>query len=548
MSRYLRAFVLALVGSTTLAVSASTSNSNGWCQSSWSTNTCQLFTESMDYLDRIYDASAGYVYDPSAATALRHDTRTSVWYAVGLLARDQGDDVAQAMTIIRNVIDAQFKDTSDQWYGDYQQYPEEPTVGTPAYPPIIYDTWDPNWREFIGTAFIIALEEFPHLIDADMTQLMHASLYNDTTGDSYRVGGVDDDNLYPSYTNPSLMRAIITGWTGRKLGDQNMTNSGETYAKEIIELFDRADTLSEFNSATYTGVSLIALTMWAKYAAEDSVMKGKGKEMLQDTWDTIGELYHAGLKNLAGPWDRAYGFDMQKYFGIMSGHIWSLVGKETSPVIDKVYMMSHNSDFSISPLIAILSNFHNSLVPSSAVQALKAFPGEHTVNTSAYSIPYDSFPRQVAAWLSEGISIGAETFNESVVGGPAINPSQFNPAVIKWDTGAGIGWITLYATEPALNAEVGPGYLNLTYPRGTSASQFQFLVSPFETQRNVAGWEDIVGLDITVSGNMDPNTLNISYSLSDQVINDFRFWNFTYSMPANSTAIPNVLLEVQLQT
>lgn len=106
-------------------------------------------------------------------------------------------------------------------------------------------------------------------------------------------------------------------------------------------------------------------------------------------------------------------------------------------------MMSHNSDFSISPLIAILSNFHNSLVPSSAVQALKAFPGEHTVNTSAYSIPYDSFPRQVTAWLSEGISIGAETFNESVVGGPAINPSQFNPAVIQWDTGAGIGWITV---------------------------------------------------------------------------------------------------------
>lgn len=70
----------------------------------------------MEYLDRIYDASAGYVYDPSAATALRHDTRTSVWYAVGLLARDQDDDVAQAMTIIRNVIDAQFKDTSDQWW------------------------------------------------------------------------------------------------------------------------------------------------------------------------------------------------------------------------------------------------------------------------------------------------------------------------------------------------------------------------------------------------------------------------------------------------
>lgn len=87
-------------------------------------------------------------------------------------------------------------------YGDYQQYPEEPPVGSPAYPPVMYDSWDPNWRGFIGTAFIIALEEFPHLVTEDMTKLMHASLYNNTVGDSYRVGGVDGDNLYPSYTNP----------------------------------------------------------------------------------------------------------------------------------------------------------------------------------------------------------------------------------------------------------------------------------------------------------------------------------------------------------
>lgn len=129
---------------------------------------------------------------------------------------------------------------------------------------------------------------------------------------------------------------MISGWTGHKLGDDNMTRAGEMYANDIISLFDRAETLSEFNSATYTGVSLIALTTWAKYAAEGSVMKGKGKEMLQATWTTIGHLYHASLKNLAGPWDRSYGFDMQKYFGIMSAHIWTLVGKEKSPVIDKV--------------------------------------------------------------------------------------------------------------------------------------------------------------------------------------------------------------------
>ncbi|KAF7593026.1 hypothetical protein BBP40_012113 [Aspergillus hancockii] len=515
------------------------------CPESWSKDACHLFSESMDYLDPIYDPKAAYVFDPSAATALRHDTRTSVWYAVGLLARNKNDDVAQAMAIIRNVVDGQFKNPKDQWYGDYQKYPEEPTVGSPAYQSDLYHTWDPNWRGFIGTAFIIALEEFPSLISSEMARLMVESLYNSTIGDSYRVGGVDGDNLYPSYTNPALMRALVSGWTGQRCADENMTMAGENYAKEIIDLFDRANTLSEFNSATYTGVSLIGLTMWAKYAAEHSVMKGKGKEMLQATWDTIGQLYHAELKNLAGPWDRAYGFDMQKYFGIMSAHIWTLVGKETSPVIDKVYMMSHNADFAISPLVAILSNFHNSLVPSTAVNALRTFPGEHMVHTSAQSIPYDYSPRKVNAWLGEKISIGAESFNETVVGGPAINPSTFNSAVIQWDTGVGNGWITLYATEKALDAVVGPGYLNLTYPSGTSDSQFQFLVSPFAVKKDVTSWQDLEGLNVRVSGTFDPE-LRVSYSSSDATINDFMFWNLTYVMPVNSTATPNILLEVEV--
>ncbi|KAL1879500.1 hypothetical protein Plec18167_003957 [Paecilomyces lecythidis] len=524
----------------------STASTKSTFVSTLSKDAQDLFIESMDWLDRMYDADAGYVYDPSATTALRHDTRTSAWYAIGLLARNQNDDIDQAKRIIKNVISGQFKDPKDQWFGTYQQYPEEPTVGTSAYPPVIYTTWDPNWRGFIGTAFIIGLEEFPDLIDLQLTDLMHRSLYNNTIGDSYRVGGVDGDNLYPSYTNPSLMRAITSAWTGNTFKNGNMTNAGETYAKEIIDLFDRADTLSEFNSATYTGVSLLALTMWAKYAPQTSIMSSKGKQILQDTWKTIGTLYHAELRNLAGPWDRGYGFDMNRYFGIIAAHIWTLVGKDSAPVIEKVYMMSHSADFAISPLVAILADYHNALVPQSAVDSLTQFPGEHLVNTSAYSIPYDSYPRRITAWLSERISIGGESFNETVVGGPAINPTQFNPAVIQWNTGDGVGFITLHATEAAIDAVAGPGYLNITYPYGTSASQFQLLVSTFAKQANVVSWDDVQGLSVTPSGTINPD-INITYSMTDGAINDFTFWNFTYSMPEGSTEVPNILLEVRLK-
>jgi hypothetical protein len=76
----------------------------------------QLFTESMTWMDTFYDPQAGYLYDLSAQTALDHETRSSSWYALGLLARDQDDDVEQAEKIVHNIISGQFRNESQQWY------------------------------------------------------------------------------------------------------------------------------------------------------------------------------------------------------------------------------------------------------------------------------------------------------------------------------------------------------------------------------------------------------------------------------------------------
>ena len=66
-------------------------------------------------MDQFYDSAAGYLYDVSASTALRHTTRSSGWYAVGLLARNQGSDVEEALKIITNIIAGQYKDPAKQW-------------------------------------------------------------------------------------------------------------------------------------------------------------------------------------------------------------------------------------------------------------------------------------------------------------------------------------------------------------------------------------------------------------------------------------------------
>lgn len=262
------------------------------------------------------------------------------------------------------------------------------------------------------------------------------------------------------------MRAFTAGWTGRRLNESNMTISGENYANQILDLFNRADTLSEFNSGTYTGVSLWALSLWAKYLPDDSVMKQNGARMMKKTWEAVGELWHPDLKNIAGPWDRSYGFDMNKYLSLMALHFWNIVGKENSSLIEKVCntaintlttdlhskvpALSHVADFGYGPLFAILAEFQNSIIPEDVVEKLTKFSGEHTFTSSTFSPPFDIYPRNITAWLAPNISIGAETFNETVIGGPAINPNTFNPAVIQWDTGNGIGFINVGSTSLVL--------------------------------------------------------------------------------------------------
>lgn len=97
-----------------------------------------MFDAEMDFLDNLYDETAGYLwyfYYPLAAGP--HETRSSVWYSVGLLQRNADGDVDKAVKIINGVIAGQFKNASEQWYGDYTVYPEQPTVGSPSYAPVV---------------------------------------------------------------------------------------------------------------------------------------------------------------------------------------------------------------------------------------------------------------------------------------------------------------------------------------------------------------------------------------------------------------------------
>lgn len=264
------------------------------------------------------------------------------------------------------------------------------------------------------------------------------------------------------------MRAFVSGWTGRRLGVANMTRSGERYAQDVIDLFDRDQTLSEFNSGTYTGVSLFGLVLWSRYLPGDSVMAQAAARMIRHTWEAVGELWHPGMSNMAGPWDRAYGYDMNRYLSLMALWFWALIGKERSSLVDRVSLhavlmrsatlaltetlffslsqpelMSHMADYAYGPLFAVLTDHHKELIPGDVLSKLSEFQGEHTFASSTYYPPFDKVPRNISSWLSEKLTIGAESFDEISLGGPSQNQDSFNPAVVQWDTGDEIAFISV---------------------------------------------------------------------------------------------------------
>lgn len=405
-------------------------------------------------------------------------------------------------------------------------------------------------------------EEYAHLLPTATQSLILESLYNNTLGDAYRVGGIDGDNLYPAYSNPWLMRAVITGWTGRQFNDSNMTAAGEAYASEFLDLFNLNNTLSEFNSPTYCGVSLFALTLWAKYLPTSSLMGAEAPRMIAQIWDSVGQLYNANLRNIAGPWDRTYGYDQNLYVGIMNAFLWSMVGAERAPAINTVsrggrtpyWATNHADDFEIAPLLSVILPYHQTLVPDSAWENLLSFPGEHVYTTAAYSPPFDYKRRNVTTWVSENITVGAQSFDQTVVGGASVNPSAWTPAVAQWMRGDGsIGWFSLHGTESALDVNVTSGRLELSYPKGNESSIFTFAVAanPLGQKRDVLGWDDVYGVKVNVSAGSVETTPEISFcgllGGACDVINNWEFWNFTYVMPAGSADVPRIVLDIAME-
>ncbi|KAJ7676870.1 hypothetical protein DFH06DRAFT_1169211 [Mycena polygramma] len=499
---------------------------------------------------------------------LFNSPRYSAWYAVGLLARNGEGDVATASTILKDVISFQFTDPNTNWYGTYKATPNAPDPGA-VYPPLLYTSYDLNIGLFVCTSFIIIMEEFQHLLEPSLVTLIQNSMYNATVGDGYRVGGFNGDgysaggfigdNLYPIYSNPWYMRVMAATYVGNMMGDANMSYWGDRWAAEAVANFNLYGTLAEFNSGTYTGVTLYALSLWG-YMPKNSTIVQHARDIIAKTWTSIGMYYNPTLHTLGGPWDRAYGYDMRAYYGILGGQIAGLIGGiegGTAPLPKPLVGSEHFGDAAANVLTPLIAKFHDPYVPAQVLAQLKNLSASHAYLAQAVSPPWDNpaVPRNYTSWTAPGLSIGAISSDEKVIGGAATNQAAYVPASIIWSIGTQTAWFNLYPTSGTISATASQKGITIANPASTAfnstltSNVMTFLFGGLPHLSLSAdflanGSGTLPGLRLTVSGNVVRDGIR-SLVYGAGTINDLPYYNLTYAFGDTGGAVPQIVIEVE---
>jgi len=447
-----------------------------------------LAERSLDWLDRCWDAKVGLfrmpddaLYEDGRAGMEVHLIRETAWYALGLLLRNAEGDRARATQAVGAVLAYQFDTPGRPYHGTWYRSPHEPPP--PAENPVVWRDYDPNWREFIGTTLALMLIEYEPLLPADLTPRIDIALRR-------AIAGTLERDVPASYTNIALMTAFLLQFGAARFGEPAWLATAERLAGEVLARFQVNSAFDEYNSPTYYGIDLYALALWRSYAASP-LLRRAGAEIEGALWRDIAQFYHAGMRNIAGPYDRSYGMDLRRYVACLGMWIWLATGYERAPFPDLTGTLEHAWDFAIAPVLALVGL----RMPDDARAHFVAFQGQRQVE---HVIASD--PRRVAtAWIGATVMLGAEDSHST----HRVN-EQFHPATIHWLIDADtIGWIRLRHSVP-IDAWAEPNRLAITCADAAGAD-FVFQIAAPEIDLVALqhhAWQ-LPGLAVRVETNAD---------------------------------------------
>ena len=429
----------------------------------------QLLTQSMQMFDTHWDETA-------AMTLMEEDgvrflsSRDTVFYALGLFLRHQPGDPERAVRCIRSVLSCQIIADGEVFDGTFRSMRDnpEPVRGmldwksmdpvtrynldiyyqrlsnalrrrmnaredlrslTPAVEnelqaalrdvyPVVWQTYDPNWREFIVSTLQLILihfeRELPVNLVSDIDRACRRAVY--AAVDRART------RFTPLNTNIRVMHVMMCDWFGRRWHDDMLVNHARAYAEELLLSYRQHHAVPEFNSPTYNGVVFTFIGFWRKYSPSET-LHSLSLELEAGLWHDFAEFYNPAMRNVCGPYSRAYELEMTVHTALPA--ILYLTG-----ALDELPPLSVETD--CNPVL-VLSDIR---VPEDVLPLLREPRGERTVRHQFEELAERGDPRDnhalctTTAWISDDLMLGA-------MSGSRNTSYQLHPAVAFWRNAGG---------------------------------------------------------------------------------------------------------------
>jgi hypothetical protein len=463
--------------------------------------TGRYWTEAaMTWMDSQWDEAAGLL-----GSKRNHGIRGSAHYAAGLLFRNGEGDARRAAQCIAAVLENQYDAPATVYHGVWKRRAEDPE---PPERPQTWKHFDPNWREFIGLTLILNLEAYAHLLPDDLATGIRQALYRAAEGAYAR-------KVDPGYSNIAIMSAYLLAWAGENLAQPAWARHGRQLMNTIYQDFSAHETLGEYNSPTYYGVNLCGLGLWRRWPVWPE-MAEKGRAMEDAVWRDIARFYHAGMKNLCGPFDRAYGMDMRRYASLCGFWIALNVPIEKAPLAPPAENPAKTGEYQMMPVYALLRR----PVPEDVLPHLLAFQGPRRIERPIGA----KGDRTATAWLSETVMIGG---GEPPRG--KVSDRQAHPVTLHWRTPAGgIGWMRLRSHAPA-HATASEKRLDIRCRNRVAISTYDAVTFEFHLEETAAchltrnRWQ-LPGLEIAVETELtgpeierSENRVSVSYPVPEKL-------------------------------
>jgi hypothetical protein len=395
--------------------------------------------------DQWWDERAALPWAPPGHEAVADGARLhmvpqAARYSLALLERADDGDLERARECLAALCELQYDEPGTDIHGTFRIFAETPH---PPAQPVMWDDYDPNWRQFLGTIFVLVLRRHADALPGPLRDRLVRAV-------TLAVDGEPPRRIPPSYANIALMHAWLQVEAGIMLDRSELVEVGETFAHKIVERFDRHGCFDEYNSPTYYGIDLEALALWRSWSSSAHLTES-GAVLEHNLWNDLAEWYHPGLRNLCGPFTRAYGLDMTTHLGALGLWFADAFGIDGAPLPPMTPDTPHGHDWFHGPYVALLG----ARIPEDARHRLTTLDVVHVVS----GMQIDDDPERVATcWLGEDVMFGAERCTADLSWW-----EQFKPATGHWRRDDGLtGAFEIRAPGPS-DATVALFSLSLTW-------------------------------------------------------------------------------------